>query len=158
MQLIVKKTISALALPIPISLFLLIVGLITLFICANTLIPKLLISLATLLFILFSTPLLPNFLLKQLETQYKPLTILAPNIHTIVVLGAGNGGESHYPANSQLSSASLARLIEGIRIQNISKNIIREHGGQMELDVQNINTTFHLRFPQYQANQMKVTG
>jgi len=41
---------------------------------------------------------------------------------------------------------------------NISKNIIREHGGQLALDDQSINTTFHLRFPQYQPLQMKVTG
>ncbi len=41
---------------------------------------------------------------------------------------------------------------------NISKNIIREHGGQLELDTSCSNTTFHIRFPQYQAAVLKVTG
>jgi uncharacterized SAM-binding protein YcdF (DUF218 family) len=31
-------------------------------------------------------------------------------------LGAGNSGDARYPANEKLSSASLSRLIEGIRI------------------------------------------
>lgn len=120
MPLVIKKTISALALPVPIILVLLIIGVILLFVFPHGMSGKILTLIATVILVIFTTPFLPNFLVYHLEKKYKPLTTIPKNVDTIVVLGAGNGGSKHYPANNQLSSASLARLIEGIRLHKLS--------------------------------------
>jgi len=55
------------------------------------------------------------------EYQYQPLRITADDTlleapSTIVVLGAGFNADDYLPANSRVSSAYLARLLEGVRI------------------------------------------
>ena len=44
------------------------------------------------------------------------------NINTIVVLGGGVRNNTHAPPNTQLGSASLSRLIEGIRLYKLIRN------------------------------------
>lgn len=122
MNFIAKKIIGTLCLPLPIALILLLLGLLLLFFSHSKWFSKTLIVLAAITLIVFSTPYVPNLMLATLEDQYPPLTTIPKNINTIVVLGAGNGGYTHYPANDQLSSASLSRLIEGIRLQKLTQN------------------------------------
>jgi uncharacterized SAM-binding protein YcdF (DUF218 family) len=66
--------------------------------------------------LLFSLPILPTYLLSRLENHYSPITQVPQDIKRIVVLGAGNGGTKSGPPNDKLSAASLARLVEGIRL------------------------------------------
>jgi uncharacterized SAM-binding protein YcdF (DUF218 family) len=59
-------------------------------------------------------------LLQPLEYQYPPLLSLQniQNVKWIVVLGGGHTSDPKLPITSQLSEASLIRLVEGIRIHN----------------------------------------
>jgi uncharacterized SAM-binding protein YcdF (DUF218 family) len=69
------------------------------------------------LLLLLSLPPVSGFLSNQLERQYPPVSTEAlsnEKIHWIVVLGGGHN--SSKPEGSQLSSSSLARVVEGIRI------------------------------------------
>ena len=120
---LLKKFISPLLLPVPFCSMLLIFGLITLWFTRRQKAGKLLVSTGALLLILFGYGVSTRWLLMPLERQYPP--ILAANsvtsqetqpIKWIVVLGGGGVYSSQLPSPSQLSSASLTRLIEGIRL------------------------------------------
>lgn len=122
MNIVTKKIVSAFLLPLPIALLLLLIGFAILLISHRPGSGGLFIFLGILILLVFSTPFVPNALLWRLESQYQPITSAPPGVTDIVVLGAGNGGYPHYPANDKLSSASLARLIEGIRIHKLIPN------------------------------------
>ena len=66
--------------------------------------------------ILFSTRWLPDLLITQLENQYVVVTTANPAISWIVVLGGGHSDKGGVPANDELSSASIVRLVEGVRL------------------------------------------
>lgn len=55
-------------------------------------------------------PFLPLF------TPYRPTPQHEAEIRWIVVLAGGHGAAPHLPATSQLSPASLARVVEGVRL------------------------------------------
>src|SRR4030042_3906884 len=59
-------------------------------------------------------------LLQPLEYRYPSLLSVEniQNIKWIVVLGGGHVSDPKLPATSQLSEASLVRLVEGIRLHN----------------------------------------
>lgn len=59
---------------------------------------------------------LPKYLTQHLESQYSVVTEVDPEIRWIVVLGGGQTLAAGLPANDLLSSASIKRLIEGIRL------------------------------------------
>ncbi len=115
MNFFIQKILSAAILPLPLALLCLVLALVlTLF---RRRVAALSIGLlGVIILIAFSLPYLPDAMLKSLETKYQPLTQFPSGINTIVVLGAGNGGYPRYPANDKLSAASLARLVEAIRI------------------------------------------
>lgn len=116
MDFLSKKIISNLLLPLPISLFFFILGLIFLwFIHKKKYGISFLFSGIVILWV-FSTAFIPNHLLNALESQYQPLQKAPSNIHNIVVLGGGVRISNHFPPNTQLNSASLSRLVEGIRL------------------------------------------
>jgi uncharacterized SAM-binding protein YcdF (DUF218 family) len=60
-------------------------------------------------------------LLRPLEYKYPPMLKFddAQSVKWLVVLGGGHTSDPQLPANSQLSGASLARLVEGIRLHNM---------------------------------------
>jgi uncharacterized SAM-binding protein YcdF (DUF218 family) len=74
------------------------------------------------LFLIFSTPTIPNLLINSLENDYPVLTELErfskDSVH-IIILGGGHKSNNTFPANIQLSSSALGRLIEGIRIHQL---------------------------------------
>ena len=76
------------------------------------------LSLAMLGFFLFSTGWLPAVITNKLESQYNVVEKANPAIKWIVVLGGGYNSTSYkgVPANDILSSASLERLVEGVRL------------------------------------------
>lgn len=78
---------------------------------------------AILYVLLTCTNPLPNYLVNQLEHQYPPFDpahheLTGKSIH-ILVLGAGYTYDPTLPPNSCLSSNSLARVVEGIRIHRL---------------------------------------
>lgn len=144
-----KKILSNLLLPLPIGLILLVIGLGALIFmrARKTGITFMCSGIAILL--LFSINPIANDLLIGLEKQYQPLESIPTDVKYIVVLGGGNGDSRGYPPNTQLSSASLARLIEAIRLyrQNPKSTLIlsggRVFGSSAEATVMN-NTAIAL--------------
>jgi uncharacterized SAM-binding protein YcdF (DUF218 family) len=63
-----------------------------------------------------STSFLPRWMSVKLEDQYTRVTEVDPNIHWVVVLGGGVSGIKAMPASDALSSASLRRFLEGLRV------------------------------------------
>ncbi len=75
----------------------------------------------SLVFVLTSQPV-SSLLISSLENNYQSLTDSATiaNNQYIIVLGGGFTKGTNLPALSQLSSASLARLIEGMRLKQLN--------------------------------------
>ena len=67
-------------------------------------------------FLIFSTGWLPHYVTAKLENEYPIVTRPNPDIHWIVVLGGGHANGSELSANQLLSSVSIKRLIEGVRL------------------------------------------
>ncbi len=116
MPFMLKKFISALLLPLPICILLAIIGLLIWWLTRCHKLAGSMIVISIILLALFSTSFLPNILLSNLEYRYKPLHTVPEHVSTIVVLGGGVGGQVGFPANTRLNSASLSRLVEGIRL------------------------------------------
>lgn len=121
---LLKKLISPLLLPVPFCSVLLIFGLILLWFTGRQKAAKLFVSTGALLLILLGYGVSTRWLLMPLERQYSPIltatsvTSQDPQpVKWIVVLGGGGAYKSQLPSPSQLSNASLARLVEGIRLQ-----------------------------------------
>jgi uncharacterized SAM-binding protein YcdF (DUF218 family) len=121
---LLKKFISPLLLPVPFCSMLLIFGLILIWSGRRQKAGKILLSIGSLLLIFLSYGVSTKWLLMPLERRYQPVLTAAslnsadvPPVKWIVVLGGGGSHSSQLPSPSQLSSASLARLIEGIRLQ-----------------------------------------
>ena len=90
-------------------------------------------GISIILFFIFSTPTIPNLLIHSLENDYPVLseleTFSEDSVH-IIILGGGHESNNTLPANIQLSSSALGRLIEGIRISRlIPKSKIISSGG-----------------------------
>ena len=125
---ILKKIIGQLFLPVPLCLEILIVGLLLLLFTRKQKAGKILLSIGVILFTLLSYPALSNTFLRRLEYQYPPLITttasdfvpdeVVPQVRWIVVLGGGHISDPKIPVTSQLSGASLVRLIEAIRLHN----------------------------------------
>ena len=125
---ILKKIIGQLFFPVPLCLEILIVGLLLLLFTRKQKAGKIIITIGVILFILLSYPALSNTFLKRLEYQYPPLITTAASdfvpgevvsqVRWIVVLGGGHISDPNIPITSQLSGASLVRLIEAIRLHN----------------------------------------
>jgi len=82
---------------------------------------KIIVSIGFVLLIGFSYGVLPTNLMKPLENKYPPFQIVnsEDDIKWVVVLGGGHTVDPGLPANSQLSGATLIRLVEGIRIHRL---------------------------------------
>jgi uncharacterized SAM-binding protein YcdF (DUF218 family) len=121
---LLKKFISPLFLPVPFCSLLIVFGLIFLWTGRRARAGKLLVSIGSLLLILLSYDMSTKWLLMPLERQYPPIASPtsvnsqdAPPVKWIVVLGGGGSRSAQLPSPGRLTSASLSRLIEGIRLQ-----------------------------------------
>ncbi|CEK09926.1 YdcF family protein [Legionella hackeliae] len=74
------------------------------------------LTLVLVLFIIFSTGWLPQTLTRSLEDRYPVITKVDPTIHWVVVLSGGQSEINDKPINAQLNSASIKRLLEGVRL------------------------------------------
>ena len=91
-------------------------------------------------FFLITTPFLPKFLIRSLESQYLQLSDASikniPVPCDIIVLGGGHSDDKNLSPNNQLTSQALTRLVEGIRIHKMihgSRLILSGSKGRSQL-------------------------
>lgn len=113
---LLKKLLGHSLLPLSLTLLLLTVGLLLLWLTRRQLIGKVLVSLAALLLLAQSYGWGFNGALRELERTYLPLQQLPPEVGWVVVLGGGTYGDASLPLHATISSSSLARLVEGVRL------------------------------------------
>lgn len=120
-----KKTIGSWLMPLPISLVALLAGFLLLRYTKWRRLGRMAIGLAVAVLLIFSNNFVAKSLVRSLETKYPgipefvPGAPLPPQIAScryVVVLGGGNGVTPGLAATNLLSSASLARFVEGLRI------------------------------------------
>lgn len=73
--------------------------------------------------LIITTPLVPNYLVSNLENKYavliEPEKVIKDTMVNIIVLGGGHTNDSSLSFNDQLTQSALGRLCEGIRIQRM---------------------------------------
>lgn len=74
------------------------------------------VLLVFLMLLSISTGWLPGYLTRHLEYQYSWVKNVNPEVSWIVVLSGGQAAVRDLPPNDVLSSASMKRLIEGVRL------------------------------------------
>jgi uncharacterized SAM-binding protein YcdF (DUF218 family) len=116
---LLKKLIAPLFFPIPLCLEVLLIGLILLWLTKRQRAGKIVVSIGSVLLAIFSIGLISDALLRPLENKYPPQLKIASmsDIKYVVVLGGGHRSDPKVPVTSQMSGASLARLLEGIKLQ-----------------------------------------
>jgi uncharacterized SAM-binding protein YcdF (DUF218 family) len=120
MMFLFKKVVGALFLPFTVCFLLLAIGMILLWVRTKKLAGIIVISLGVIFLGFMSYGWVPNWLLRPLEYKYPPLIKVdkLPKVKWIVVLGGGHRSDPRIPPSSQPSSASLCRLVEGIRLHH----------------------------------------
>jgi len=91
-------------------------------------------------FFIITTPFIPKYMIKSLESKYHQLpdsTIRKINGPCdIIVLGGGHTDDKNLSSNNQLSLTAIGRLVEGIRIHRMipgSRLILSGSSGRSEL-------------------------
>jgi len=117
---LLKKIVAPLFFPIPLILGILFLGLFLVWLTRRQKTGKIVVLIGIVFLGILSYGAISDPLLRPLEYQYPPLLSLEniQNIKWIVVLGGGHTSDPKLPITSQLSEASLIRLVEGIRIHN----------------------------------------
>ncbi|HAU1320478.1 TPA: hypothetical protein F8R96_05925 [Legionella pneumophila] len=77
---------------------------------------RVLLFLVLIVLIAMSTGWLPSYLTYKLESRYSIVNQINPNVKWVVVLGGGQNIGEGMPANDLLTSASIKRLVEGVRL------------------------------------------
>lgn len=118
-----KKLVSQFLYPLPFSSFILLAGLLIVLYSSHQKLGKSLSVTGLILLFGFSFVPLSDQLIYSLErpftplfTPHRPAPQQKAEIQWIVVLAGGHGTAPHLPATSQLSSTSLARVVEGVRL------------------------------------------
>jgi uncharacterized SAM-binding protein YcdF (DUF218 family) len=123
---IVKKIVPLFLYPVSLCLGILILGLVFLWAARRPRLGKGLVTLGTVLLLLLSLPGVSRQFLTPLERCY-PVLLHPEQIARegqksgtsakwIVVLGGGHVSDPRLPANSQISTAALGRVVEGVRL------------------------------------------
>jgi uncharacterized SAM-binding protein YcdF (DUF218 family) len=129
-----KKIVAPFFFPLPLWALASLAGLYLLWFTRRQKAGKIIVSAGFFFLAITSSGFIFDFVLKDLEQRYPPLTDLSSvsELKWIVVLGGGHSSDPELPVNSQISAGSLMRLIEGIRIHNHlpgSKLILSGGGG-----------------------------
>jgi uncharacterized SAM-binding protein YcdF (DUF218 family) len=123
---LLKKLVSLMLLPFSLSVELLILGLILLLCSRRMKTAKTLLTLGTIMLMVFSYSRVSNGVLRPLESKYPVLTpktipTVVPretldSVRWIVVLGGGHYEAPDFPPISQLTRPSLSRLLMGVEL------------------------------------------
>lgn len=123
----VRHTLEALLNPLFIVLLLMIVAMVFSW---HILWAKRLLLCAVIVLFLFSTSFFPAYITKKLESVYPSITHYDPSIKLIVVLSGGQADVDNLPADLVLNTATIKRLLTGIRIwKSIPDTILVLSGG-----------------------------
>ena len=115
-----KKLVAPFLMPVPVCLALLVAGLALLWLTRRERAGKYLATAGVLLLVLFGYGFASNRLLTSLERRYTPVADVgsaAGRVRWVVVLGGGSSADRALPEAARLTEASLARLVEGVRLQ-----------------------------------------
>jgi uncharacterized SAM-binding protein YcdF (DUF218 family) len=115
-----KKLLAPFLMPVTVCLVLLAAGLVLLWLTGRQRAGKYLVTAGTLLLVLFGYGFASSCLLTALERQHQPVAdarASAGRVRWVVVLGAGSHSDRGLPEAARLTEASLARLVEGVRLQ-----------------------------------------
>ncbi len=115
---LLKKIVAPLFFPVSLCLELLLLGLFLLWFTRKQKTGKIIVSIGVILLGTLSYGAVSDILLQPLEYKYPPLIKLEDvhDIKWVVVLGGGHISDPKIPITGQLSDASMARLVEGIRL------------------------------------------
>ena len=140
---ILKKIISHFLYPVPLSLWISLIGLFLLWFTQKQKTGKVFVSIGLFLILLLSNSFVSSQLLKPLESKYETYNMQISNeglpsmnvnpIKFIVVLGGAHVFDPKLPITSQINKRQLVRLIEGIRHywKHTNSKLILSGGGGM---------------------------
>lgn len=111
-----KKLFSSSIMPLSLSFLLLLGGLLLLWLSRRQKTGKVLATLGFLLLLAQGYGWGFEPALRSLEREYPPVAGLPADVRWVVVLGGGTSSDMALPLHSRLSEASLARLVEGVRL------------------------------------------
>lgn len=112
-----KKILGGLLMPMSLIIFILLIA-IFFYKKKPTLSFRLLLT-GTAMLIAFSNPIISKYFMLPLEGQFQAFQKSEKLIDYIIVLGGYHADGNNLPATTQLSSFSLTRLVEAIRIANL---------------------------------------
>ncbi|HEX8501122.1 MAG TPA: ElyC/SanA/YdcF family protein [Pyrinomonadaceae bacterium] len=115
-----KKLLAPFLMPVPVCAALLLAGLALLWFTRRQRAGKYLTTAGVVLFLLLGYGFASNRLLAALEWRYAPVadaSAAAGRVRWVVVLGGGSSSDERLPEGGRLSEGSLARLVEGVRLQ-----------------------------------------
>ncbi len=118
---LLKKIVAPFLFPVPLSILFSLAGLFLLFFTRRRRTGKILVAVGVLIFALLSFGQISSKIIDPLEQQYSAYSPALSQIESdpvayVVVLGGGHVTDPTLPVTSQLSSPSLIRLVEGIRV------------------------------------------
>lgn len=115
-----KKLITPFLMPVPFCMAVLLLGLALLWTGRGPRAGRRLATLGALLLLLLGYGAVSGRLLASLERRHAPVadvSAAAGRVRWVVVLGGGSSSDEGLPAVMRLSEGSLARLVEGVRLQ-----------------------------------------
>jgi uncharacterized SAM-binding protein YcdF (DUF218 family) len=115
-----KKLVAPFLMPVPFCLALVLVGLLLLWYTRRQKAGRRLAAAGAVALLLLGYGAVSGRLLATLERRHAPVadaSVAAGRVHWVVVLGGGSSSDSGLPAAMRLSEGSLARLVEGVRLQ-----------------------------------------
>jgi uncharacterized SAM-binding protein YcdF (DUF218 family) len=115
-----KKLVAPFLMPVPVCLALVVAGLALLWFTGRQRAGRWMTTAGALLLLLFGYGFGTGRLLHSLERRYQPVADVgasAGRVRWVVVLGGGSSSDHALPEGARLTEASLARLVEGVRLQ-----------------------------------------
>lgn len=125
-----KKIVAPLFSPVPLIIGIFLIGLVLIWFTRRQRTGKVIITLGVIMFALIGYGAFSDMMLGDLERQYPPLmtgrsarvlpsSASIDSVKWIVLLGGGHTADPRVPVTSQISNASLSRLVECIRIHRM---------------------------------------
>ena len=136
---LLKKIAAPFLFPVPLSLLFALSGLFFLFFTRRRRTGKLLVAVGVLIFALLGFDQISSKIIVPLEQKYGAYSPsisgnVSDPVKFVAVLGGGHTSDPSLPVTSQLSRASLLRLVEGIRVyrKNPGSKIILSGGAEFD--------------------------
>lgn len=130
---VLKKICSAFLFPLPLCLEIGALGLILLWFTRRKTLGKTLCTLSFLLIFMISTGPFSKWILKPLEREFSIFDLKThPSVEWVVVLGGGLTSDPTLSTTNQLSTSSVLRLLEGLRLHKaLPKSKLLLSGGRV---------------------------